>query len=468
MEEVALQNIDSRLQKQIENARKAVDKNPTYAVDILANIVARNPACLEARQILRQAQQRLSQGKSSGLGKLFSKISGLSASIGSEAKVKKDPLKAMEAAEALLARDVGNPAGHRLLGAAAEALGLEGTAVFAYEGLVKAEPENSENAKLLMRFYIKLGKMDEAIQLGDAAYRQNPADEELQNLVKKASVEKSINKGKWEEDNSFRDKLKDEDQAQKLEQAGRAKTGESGLRALIEGALEAVAAEPENINHYRDLVSTYRKLDELDHALLWLQNARQLDSGRADVNLERLEATLKREIMAQSIATKETELEADPANASLLAELQGLRIEERRVHLAQAEDMVQRYPNEFSYRYELGHLYYAEGEIDKTIKELQLAQRSPKVRIDALVLLGKAYKEKGFSDLAAEQFTTVKNEIPGMSDQKKDVIYELGSAYEQQGEMDKAMAEFKALYGADISYRDVAEKIDAFYAKKNS
>ena len=34
--------------------------------------------------------------------------------------------------------------------------------------------------------------------------------------------------------------------------------------------------------------------------------------------------------------------------------------------------------------------------------------------------------------------------------------------------MDKAMAEFKALYGADIGYRDVAQKIDDFYAKKNS
>ena len=51
MEEVALKDLDTRLQKQIENARKAVDKNPSYAVDILTNIVARNPACLDARKI---------------------------------------------------------------------------------------------------------------------------------------------------------------------------------------------------------------------------------------------------------------------------------------------------------------------------------------------------------------------------------------------------------------------------------
>jgi lipopolysaccharide biosynthesis regulator YciM len=134
--------------------------------------------------------------------------------------------------------------------------------------------------------------------------------------------------------------------------------------------------------------------------------------------------------------------------------------------MEQCEDLVQRYPNEYSYRYELGELYFEDGETDKAIKELQMAQRSPKVRVGALILLGKAYLVKGFHDLAAEQLTTAKSEIPGMTDQKKDVLYELGSAYEQQGDMDKAMIEFKALYGADISYRDVSQKIDDFYSSK--
>ena len=66
--------------------------------------------------------------------------------------------------------------------------------------------------------------------------------------------------------------------------------------------------------------------------------------------------------------------------------------------------------------------------------------------------------------MASEQLTIAKSEIPGMTDQKKDVLYQLGSAYEQQGDMDKAMVEFKALYGADISYRDVSQKIDDFYS----
>lgn len=77
MEECTLKDLDPRLQKQIENARKAVDKNPAYAVDIMTNIVGRHPGCLDARKILRQAQQRVSGGKSKGFGGFLAKVSSI-------------------------------------------------------------------------------------------------------------------------------------------------------------------------------------------------------------------------------------------------------------------------------------------------------------------------------------------------------------------------------------------------------
>jgi tetratricopeptide (TPR) repeat protein len=468
MKEITPSQLDPRLQKQIENARKAVKQNPSYATDILASIVARNIACLEVRQLLRQAQLALAPAKPSALRQLLNKVTRMPAAIGMAAKVAKNPRQALLAAEELLARDVSNPVGHRMLGLAATALGMSATANFAYAGLLHVEPQDSENAKLLMRLYLESGQNQAALKVGDDACRVHPSDRELQNLIKQAAVEQSINKGKWEADESFRDKLKDEAQSQQLEQAGRAKTGESGLREIIAAGLKAVAAEPENINYYRDLVSNYRKLGELDQALQWLGQARQMDSGKADVSLERLEVSLKREVMAQSIQAKQQALADDPHSEVLQAELEDLCAKERSFHLEQTQDLVQRYPNEFSYRYELGQLYFAAGEVDEAIKQLQLAQRSPKVRVDALILLGKTYMRKGFADLAIEQFNTVKSEITGMNDLKKDILYQLGSAYQQQGKSEQAIAEFKLLYAADIGFRDVADKIDAFYAAKNS
>ncbi|MEC8219448.1 MAG: tetratricopeptide repeat protein, partial [Verrucomicrobiota bacterium] len=404
------------------------------------------------------------KGKTKGLGGLLSKVTSIPFSMGSNAKIKKDPQKAMESAEQMLNANLENVTAFEVLGSASEELGLYSTAVFAYEAVRKLEPTNFENIKSLMAVHIKTGNCEEAIRIGDAAYRANPSDDEVQALIKKASVEQTMKKGKWEEDKSFRDKLKDEDESQKLEQAGRAKTGESGLRSLIEEAKRGVAETPDNMNFYREIASNYRKLGDFDSALEWVAKARSLEAGRADVNLERMVGTLKREKMQKAISDVEERLEANPKDLIAKTELEKLRAEERAFRLEQSEDLVQRYPNEFSYRYELGELYFEEEEIDKAIKELQLAQRSPKVRVGALILLGKAYLAKGFHDLASEQLTTAKSEIPGMTDQKKDVLYHLGSAYEQQGDMDKAMVEYKALYGADISYRDVSQKIDDFYA----
>ncbi len=468
MEEITLKDLDPRLQKQVDNARKTVTKNPAYAIDILSSIVARNPACLEARTLLRQAQNAARAGKSKGLSKFMTRVTSIPFAVTGDSKVKKDPIKAMESAEDLIKANPGNAAAHKLLGSAAESLEMHGTAALAYESLYKMEPSNTEYVKSLMAAYIQMGRNDDAIRVGEAVYRKDPTDEEIQALIKKASVQQTMDKGRWEEDKSFRDKLKNEEESQKLEQAGRSQTGEEGLRMLIEEAIKDIESEPGNMNLYRDIVGHYRKLGEFDNALEWIGKARELEAGRADVNLERLESAIKRDKMTSAIEEQEAILESDPENAAAKDSVTKLRAEERAFRKEQSEQLVQRYPNEFSYRYELGEIYFEDGETDAAIKELQLALRSPKVRVNALVLLGKAYKKKNFHDMAAEQFVAAKSEIPGISEQKKEVLYELGECYEQQGDMDKAMAEYKNLYSADIAYRDVAQKIDDFYSKKSS
>jgi tetratricopeptide (TPR) repeat protein len=85
--------------------------------------------------------------------------------------------------------------------------------------------------------------------------------------------------------------------------------------------------------------------------------------------------------------------------------------------------------------------------------------------LDSILYLGRAYSRKNFHDLAIEQFSLLKNEIQVMDERKKDAIYELGCCFESMGDQDKAIEEFKVVYSADISFRDVADKINAFYSK---
>jgi tetratricopeptide (TPR) repeat protein len=70
---------------------------------------------------------------------------------------------------------------------------------------------------------------------------------------------------------------------------------------------------------------------------------------------------------------------------------------------------------------------------------------------------------KKFFDLALEQFKLLKADIQIMDERKKDAIYQLGCCFEAMGKKEEAIEEFKIVYSADISFRDVADKINAFY-----
>ena len=68
----------------------------------------------------------------------------------------------------------------------------------------------------------------------------NPTDGDAVDLMKRASVAVAMNKGKWEESEDFRTQLKDESEAQALEQQAKSVTDSKGLEELIRQTYEKV------------------------------------------------------------------------------------------------------------------------------------------------------------------------------------------------------------------------------------
>ncbi len=127
--------------------------------------------------------------------------------------------------------------------------------------------------------------------------------------------------------------------------------------------------------------------------------------------------------------------------------------------------MVERYPNDYAYRHELGLLLLGRNRLDEAIQQLQIAQRNPKLRQSALLGLGKAFLAGRKFDLAVEQLQLAQSELLVMNDLRKEVIYTLGGAFESAGKAKEAIDEYKLIYTADSSYRDVSARINAFYDK---
>ncbi len=463
IQEIPISKLDPRQVKQLEAADAAINTNLGYTLEIYSSILKQSQGCIELRKKLREIQIKKAQGATKGLNNLLGKVTSVPFMFGG--KGEKDPEGTLIKAEVLIEKNPGNIIAHEMIADAASHLGMKQTVVFAYETIKKIHPTNIKNLKELGDAYLEIGNTEKAIETGNEILKISPTDGDAVDLMKRASVAVAMNKGKWEESEDFRTQLKDESEAQALEQQAKSITDSKGLEELIRQTYEKVQQEPENLNNYRQLSEYYHRYGDLENSIAWIQEARKQPSGQGDVSLEEKERQLTLEYFDQSISSWEEAHLADPQNTETKQSLENSISQKKLYEKSQLESLVQRYPNDYSYRYELGINLYENEQYDECLSHFQLAQRNAKVRLDSILYLGRAYSRKNFYDLAVEQFTLLKNEIQIMDERKKDAIYELGCCFESMGNEDKAIEEFKNVYSADISYRDVADKINAFYSK---
>jgi tetratricopeptide (TPR) repeat protein len=463
MQEVTLNSLEARLQKQIENAQVALQRgNFDYVIEITTQLLKQEPGCLPVRRMQRVAMLKRADTKN----KFFSKAMGSVTMAGFMLASKKDPVKSLENADKMLHADPYNIAALKLLSEACTALGLMETAAFAWEAIRDINPKDHETLVTLANAYIAAHQYKEAVQVAEDLLKLRPQDGDALALMRKTSVAQTMDKGKWESKASFRTKLKDETLAVSLEQAAKVITSSEMTERLIEEAKERLAQEPNNINHFRSIIEGYRRMDDSASALEYVKKARLLPSAAGDSTLEKLQGDLAIAVLDKQLKTLIAQSEASPEDAALKQSVQAARDELTKVKLADAHAYVERYPNDYAARYTLGVLLYDTGDYQNAIANFQQALKSPKVRISALGGMGKALKARKMFDLAVQQFQTAKAELPTMDDLKKDVIYQLAECYEGMGRKDDAITEYKLIYSDDIGFRDVADKINEFYSSK--
>jgi thioredoxin-like negative regulator of GroEL len=81
-----------------------------------------------------------------------------------------------------------------------------------------------------------------------------------------------------------------------------------------------------------------------------------------------------------------------------------------------------------------------------------------------MVLLARCFARRNMNDLAARKLQEALKEKVVFDEEKKDIHYQLGIVLEAMGRREEAMEQFKVIYEADIGFRDVAAKVDAYYA----
>jgi tetratricopeptide (TPR) repeat protein len=443
-------------------------RNFGYAISLLQEILKQEPEFLTGRQLLRRAEVT----KSKSAKKSFFNIS--TAPIGvmkAQREIKNDPTHAVEMLEEVLEGEPYNRQANLLLKEAALAAGWPEIGVFALRTLLEESPRDVKVLHELGRLYHEIGDHESEVEVYNQITAINPLDAQALRLGKDASARASMKRGGWTQAESYRDLIKDKEEAISLEQQSRIRLTGEALDQQIAETYARHQAEPENLDFARRLGTLTEQKDDLESAIRWYQYAADLGKG-ADTGLLRKISDLKIKCLEREIAAHEEFLSTYSARDEVYTEksgqLRAAKVSRAEMLIVDAQERVARNPTDLQLRFELGENLFNARRFREAVPELQRARQNPHARLKAMNVLGCCYGELGMLDLALKQLEEASREISSMDAMKKEIVYNLGLVYEQIGDQEQALACMKQIYEVDYGYRDVAGRVESSYGRNVS
>jgi tetratricopeptide (TPR) repeat protein len=443
-------------------------RNFGYAISLLQEILKQEPEFLMGRQLLRRTEVT----KSKSAKKSFFNIS--TAPIGlmkAHREIKKDPKCAVEMLEDVLEAEPYNRQANLFLKEAALAAGWPEIGVFALQTLLEENPRDVKVLHELGHLYRDLEDHESEVEVYNQITAIDPLDAQALRLGKDASARASMKRGGWTQAESYRDLIKNKEEAISLEQQSRIRLTGEALDQQIAETFARHQAEPGNLDFARRLGALNEPKNDFEEAIRWDQYAADQTKG-ADTGLLRKISDLKIKRLEGDIAAHEeflsTHTAADELYAGKSQQLWAAKVQRAEIFIADAQDRVARNPTDLQLRFELGKNLFTAGRFREAVPQLQRARQNPHARLKAMNLLGCCYAELGMLDLAMRQLEEASQEISSMDVMKKEIVYNVGLVYERMGDPEKSLGCMKHIYEVDYGYRDVARRVESSYERNIS
>lgn len=236
-----------------------------------------------------------------------------------------------------------------------------------------------------------------------------------------------------QEGGSFRDALKNKDEAITLEQEGRlVKDAETALRLIGEYERRR-ESEPDNVKLVRNLAELHATARDYYRSLEHYNHLESMSGGiDAGIERDRAEVTVKR-------FNQVIEQELDPNAEDYEEQKADLERQRDEFILEDCRRRVEQYPTDMHVRFEFGKMLFQTGDYGEAVKQLQRAQTNQHVKIAAKLLLARCFSQRNMNDLAARQLREAIDEKPVMDAEKKDLLYTLGNVLEAMNQVAEAV-----------------------------
>jgi tetratricopeptide (TPR) repeat protein len=462
MAEKSLNDLPPDLRKLFTKGSDALSRdNFDYAITLFTQILASQPAVYDVRKALRNAQLKKAGGGGGFLKSMWSTAKSQPMVTKAQIALRSNPAEALQIAEQVLANDAQNSFAHRVIVEAAMAMEMPKTAVLSLDILTANSPKDRELAIKLANALADSGEVVRAERILADLAADYPQDQDLALALKNISARKTMEKGGYEKaaegKGSYRDMLRDKEEAVALEQQNRqVKTEDVTERLIREGEIR-LKTEPNNLKQLRNLAEMYTSKGQYDKALGYYEKIKATDAGAADTSIDKaITDTMSRKFDSLIAQLDNTAPDYAQQVAKIQADKQSFRLSER-------QKLVERFPTDLQLRFDLALLYFEIGKINEAIPEFQKAQQNANRKVKAMSYLGQCYARKNMNELAVRTFEAALKEKLVWDEEKKELTYNLGSILEKLGRRDDAKRQFEEIFGIDSAYKDVAKKMDEYY-----
>jgi len=451
--------------KLFERGKEAFERGSwELAIVIWQQLLAVKPDHLDARKLLREAENRKWTQANSGSGaKILALVRGIGPLVCFAVHMlTKKYDRAVIDCEKFLIRDPNCMPVLWWLAAAALKGGQENVAILTLEYMRGRNPKNVKVLRRLGRLYEDTDDINRAIDAWEGLKNILPVDREAQTQLRDLAAKKTMVDGKYDtagdEDATYRQSLKNKDDSEELEQEHRIIRTDEDLQRTIDRVTKDVENEPENKRHLLQLGDLYRRAQNPAKARELYERAQKLDS--MDFSIPERLGELKIDEYAEREKALAQKVAASPGDTEAKARLAALKKEKFDFSLKEYERQVHVRPTDAELRKKLGDLYYEAKLFDQAAPEYQRAASDPRMRRECRKLLGLCLYNTGKHQLAASQFEQAIEGGNAASREVRDVMYYLAVTLEKLGHADRAVEVLRKIFDVDMSYKDVQERLD--------
>jgi tetratricopeptide (TPR) repeat protein len=440
-----------------EGDTRAATGQYDYAINMYLDGLRYDPDAVEVHQKLRDTAIRRKASGGKGLG-MFDALK--------LKKSSKDDKENLLNAEKLQVYDPGEPDHMLAMATAAAKAGYWDTAIWI--GQIAAQAE-ADTGKPTAKFYLALRDVfmsmkqwQLALDCVQIATRLKPQDMELQKEARNLAAQATMKGAGYEKRGSFRDQVRDMKAQQNLMNVDKEVADVSVLGEVIVEAEKQYAADPSDAGRFARLVDLLTKTEDPkaeERALQlyqeWFDRTKQF---RYRLNIGKIRMKQARRV--ERIKRKAVETAPPDEVAEARAAYAEFRTKMVEAELVEYKLWADAYPTDLVVKFEIGKRQFELHQFDEAIATFQQARNDPKQRVDAMVLLGRAFFEAGYLDEANDTLAALIRDFDNRESIKYlDMCYWRGRVLEQKGDIEEAKKQYSAVFQVDSGYKDVAARI---------